>query len=170
MCYILRLYSEIYYILQSEMWLFCFGSGNVCYQHQNFRFRFWNNSKSKKNVWTEFVPKISKSHHLSQKRNSSIFYLLRKGTGPEGSICIEISLCCHKQIYSRTDVNGMKILQTIFIISHLFFPVFVVSHLFIGGKVERGKVQKLIRAILSWDNKGRDPYNYLFRVWKQPKK
>lgn len=108
--------------------------------------------------------KISKSHHLSQNRNSCIFCLLRKGTGPEGSICIiEMALRCHKQRCSRTDVNGIKIIQLIFLMSHLFFsPTFDVSHLFIEGKVGKGKVQKQILVILSWDRKGRDlSYYYL---------
>lgn len=108
-----------------------------------------------KNAWTEFVLKISKSHHLSQNRNSCIFCLLRKGTGPEGSICIiEIALRCHKQRCSRTDVNGIKILQLIFLMSHHSPPpppthTFDVSHLFIEGKVGRGKIQKQILVILS---------------------
>lgn len=65
-----------------------------------------------KNVWTEFVLKISKFHYLSQNSNSSIFCLLRKGTEPEGNIyIIEISLLCHKQRYSRTDVNKNLLLS-----------------------------------------------------------
>lgn len=103
-----------------------------------------------KNIWTEFVLKISKSHHLSQNRNSYIFCLLRKGTGPEGSICIvETALCSHKQSCSRTDVNGLKILHPIFLIRHPPHPIFDVSHLFIGRKGGRGKVQKHILALRS---------------------
>lgn len=76
------------------------------------------------NVWTESTLKISKLSHLSQKNNSSIFCLLRKGMEPQDNIyIIEIALLCHMQRCSRTDVNGIKILQSIFLTSHIFPPI-----------------------------------------------
>lgn len=91
------------------------------------------------NVWTESTLKISKLSHLSQKSNSSIFCLLRKGMEPQDNIyIIEIVLLCHMQRCSRTDVNGIKILQSIFLTSHIF-PPFNVSHLFTMGKERRRK-------------------------------
>lgn len=116
-----------------------------------------------KNVWTKFALKISKLHLLSQHRNSYIFCLLKKGTGPEGSICIiAIAFCCHKQRYSRTGVNGMKILQPVFLISCLFFRIFDVHHLFMERKVRRGKVQIASTCYCKLKQKGKRPL-LLFR-------
>lgn len=142
--------------------LFCFGSGYVCCQHQNFRFHFWNNTNSsKKYVWTEFVLKISKSHHLSQNSNSCIFCLLREGTAPEGSIfIIEIAVPCDKQIFTRTDVNGAKFSNLLFLIVFFFFPPYLVSVNYLLG--ERWEGEKywnkylLFWLILSQDKKRRD--------------
>lgn len=118
--------SEIYYMLWSEMWFLCFVLDQetfvISIKILDLISETTATAATAKNAWTEFVLKISKSHDLSQNRNSYIFCLLRKGTGPEGSICIiEIALHCHKQRCSRTDVNGIKILQLIFLMSHLFF-------------------------------------------------
>lgn len=42
-------YWNTLHILKCKFFVsFCFGSGDVCYQHQSFRFHFWNNSNSSK--------------------------------------------------------------------------------------------------------------------------
>lgn len=65
--------------------------------------------------------------------------MLGEGTGLEGSIwIIENALAFDRQICSRTDVSGMKILQRAFLNSLFFFSsIFVIDRLFTGGKIGR---------------------------------
>lgn len=55
--------------------------------------------------------------------------------GLEGSIwIIENALGFDRQICSRTDVNGMKILQCAFLNSLLFFPYLLSIDYLLGGR------------------------------------
>lgn len=76
-----------------------------------------------------------KLHCLSQNSNSCLFYVLEEGMGLEGSIwIIENALGFDRQICSRTDVNGMKILQCAFLNSLLFFPYLLSIDYLLGGR------------------------------------
>lgn len=109
----------------------------------------------------EFVLKISKFPHFSQNHNSSISCLLRRGMEPGGnSYIIEIALLCHKQRCIRTDVNGIKILKSIFLTSHIFLSILMsVTYLLWerkGGEKYRNKYWLLRKSFptvcLYWKN------------------